>query len=177
MPLFVIFVVIPLLEIAVFIQVGSAIGVGTTLFLTFLTAVIGASLLRWQGLETWKKANDSLGRNELPLQEVFDGVCLLIAGATLLTPGFVTDTIGFLLFIPPLRMALFSWIRKMHEDGRFKMNVHYSSYDMNRNPRGPNVIDAEYTTIEEEDITAGDTPDKGRDKGDDKGGDTSDNKR
>lgn len=151
MPLFVIFVVIPLLEIAVFIQVGQAIGLGTTLFLTFLTAVIGASLLRWQGLETWARVNESLRRNELPLQEVFDGVCLLIAGATLLTPGFVTDTIGFLLFVPMVRKTLFAQLKRMHQQGRFRMNMHYSHYETNggAQQQGPTVIDAEYTTVEE----------------------------
>lgn len=170
MPLFIIFVVIPLLEIAVFIQVGQAIGVGTTLLLTFLTAVIGATLLRWQGLETWARVNESLGRNELPLQEVFDGVCLLIAGATLLTPGFVTDTVGFLLFIPPLRVALFAQLKRMHKQGKFRANMHYARYDMHRpghpgqdTDHGPTVIDAEYTTIEE--VDAETTTDKDGDTG------------
>lgn len=161
MPLFVIFVVIPLLEIAVFIEVGEAIGLGATLLLTFLTAVIGATLLRWQGLETWARVNESLRRNELPLQEVFDGVCLLIAGATLLTPGFVTDTVGFLLFVPQIRKALFGQIKRMHEHGRFRMHMQYGAYDVHQQrdrPGGPTVIDAEYTTIEED--SAGSDSDK-----------------
>ena len=100
------FIAMPLVEIAVFIEVGGWIGLWSTLAVVVLTAVIGTWLLRLQGLSTLRRAQAAIERNELPLAEVFDGACLLFAGALLLTPGFVTDGIGFLLFLPPVRAGL-----------------------------------------------------------------------
>jgi len=101
------FILIPLLEIAVFIQIGGVIGLGWTLGLILLTAVLGSLALRLQGLATLSRARLLLDRGELPAKELFDGFCLVIAGVLLLTPGFVTDTLGALLFLPPLR----DWLR------------------------------------------------------------------
>ncbi len=98
---------VPLLEIAVFIEIGARIGLGATLVVVVLTAIAGTALLRQQGLQTLRKARQSLARNEAPVAEIFDGLCLLVAGALLLTPGFVTDAAGGLLFIPALR----AWLR------------------------------------------------------------------
>lgn len=97
------FIGVPILEIAVFIQVGDIIGLGATLVLVVLTAIAGTLLLRAQGLSTLGRARASLDRGEVPVREVFDGACLLVGGALLLTPGFVTDTLGFLLLLPPFR--------------------------------------------------------------------------
>lgn len=99
-------IVVPLVEIAVFIKVGGIIGLGPTLVVVIATAILGTALLRHQGLSTLARARESLARNEMPVAEVFDGVCLLAAGLVLLTPGFVTDAIGGLLFIPPIRRWL-----------------------------------------------------------------------
>jgi UPF0716 protein FxsA len=100
------FIGVPLVEIAVFIQVGGWIGLGWTLALVVLTAVLGAWQLRAQGLATLLRARDQVDRGALPARELFDGACLLVAGALLLTPGFVTDAAGFLLFLPPVRDIL-----------------------------------------------------------------------
>ena len=100
------FICIPLLEIGVFIKVGGAIGLWPTLTLIVLTAVLGTWQLQAQGLATLARARTLLERGEMPARELFDGLCLLIAGALLLTPGFVTDSIGALLFVPALRRAL-----------------------------------------------------------------------
>jgi UPF0716 protein FxsA len=86
------FIAVPIAEIAVFIEVGGRIGGLNTIILVVVTALVGTWLLRSQ--------------NIFPVDEVFDGLCLLAAGAFLLTPGFVTDTVGFLLFVPPLRRLL-----------------------------------------------------------------------
>jgi UPF0716 protein FxsA len=104
------FLAVPLVEIALLIQVGGMIGVWNTVALVVLTAVIGAALLRAQGTKTLIAAQESLRRNVMPVAELFDGACLLVAGVLLLTPGFFTDTIGFLLFVPPLRRALRGWL-------------------------------------------------------------------
>ncbi len=108
MPLLIIvlFLLFPVLEIAVFIEVGSKFGTWPTVGAIFLTAVVGVSLVRTQGLATLSRARISLQRNEFPLAEAFDGHCLALAGVLLLTPGFVTDSMGGLLLVPPLRAAL-----------------------------------------------------------------------
>ncbi len=100
------FIGVPLVEIAVFVQVGGWIGLGWTLALVVLTAVLGTWQLRAQGLATLLRARDQVDRGALPARELFDGACLLVAGALLLTPGFVTDAVGFLLFLPPVRDIL-----------------------------------------------------------------------
>lgn len=104
------FIAVPLVEIAVFIEVGGRIGVWNTVLTVILTAVVGTWLLRRQGLRTLQRAQESFSRNVLPVSELFDGLCLLAAGVLLLTPGFVTDAAGLLLFVPPLRRLLRNWI-------------------------------------------------------------------
>ncbi len=106
MPFFIIFLVIPFVEISVFIAVGEKIGLFTTLGLAFLTAIIGGAIIRHQGLHILSTARAQLGDNMLPVQEIFDGFCLVAAGALLITPGFVTDFIGFTLLVPQARIAL-----------------------------------------------------------------------
>jgi UPF0716 protein FxsA len=104
--LFAVFIVVPLLEIFAFIEVGSVIGALPTLALIVLTAVVGALLVRWQGLKVAMEARQSMARDEVPVAAVVHGVLLLFAGLLLVTPGFVTDTAGFLLLVPGLRSLL-----------------------------------------------------------------------
>ncbi|MEC8523524.1 MAG: FxsA family protein, partial [Pseudomonadota bacterium] len=100
MPLLIIFILVPMAELAVLIKVGSAIGVLWTLALIFLTAIIGVHLLRQQGLATLMKANERMQQGALPAQELAEGFLLALAGALLLTPGFLTDAFGFSLLMP-----------------------------------------------------------------------------
>ena len=102
------FIAIPILEIYLLIQVGQVIGAGWTILLVVLTAVIGVWLLRIQGLSTLTRAQQRLQDNQLPAREILEGMALVLAGAFLLTPGFFTDTFGFLLLFPPTRIALAS---------------------------------------------------------------------
>ena len=111
----IIFIAVPIVEIGVFIELGGRIGLWNTITLIVLMAMLGAWLLRRQGLRTLQRAQECFARNEFPMDELFDGVCLLVAGALLLTPGFVTDLMGFLLFIPFVRGHLRLWA------GRFLM--------------------------------------------------------
>ena len=97
---------VPIVEIAVFIEVGGRLGLWPTLAMIILTAMAGTALLRQQGLATLQRVRESLEANRFPMAEVFDGLCLLVAGALLLTPGFVTDAAGLLLFVPAVRVAL-----------------------------------------------------------------------
>ena len=108
--LFILFLTVPLIEIYLLIKVGSIIGALPTVVLVVLTAVIGAALLRMQGFMTMQRVRQSMARGEIPALEMLEGVVLLISGALLLTPGFFTDTIGFLGLIPPLRRGLILWL-------------------------------------------------------------------
>jgi len=101
--LLLLFVLVPLVEIAILIQAGGVIGVGWTVFCVVLTAAVGALLVRAQGLSTLLRANRSMRSGVVPAVEMLEGACLLVAGALLLTPGFVTDAAGFLLLTPALR--------------------------------------------------------------------------
>lgn len=139
------FLGIPVIEITVFIKVGGLIGVWPTVAIVILTAVAGTTLLRRQGLSTLFRLRQKLEEDRLPVQEVFDGLCLLIAGALLLTPGFVTDAIGLLLFIPPLRAwlgrRLAKWII-----ARGEFHVYTGGPGSWSSDDGP-VIDGEYDDI------------------------------
>jgi len=97
---------LPLIEIYLFIEVGEQIGALSTVGLTVLTAVLGMSLVRSQGLGVARRAEASMQRGEAPLKEALDGMALLVAGFFLLIPGFFTDSIGTLLLIPLVREAI-----------------------------------------------------------------------
>jgi len=97
---------VPLIEIGLFIQIGGLIGLWPTLALVLLTAALGSWQLRAQGLATLARARQQLDQGELPTRELFNGFCLVIAGALLLTPGFMTDVVGLALFVPRVRDAL-----------------------------------------------------------------------
>ncbi len=103
------FLLFPLAEIYVLIRVGSLIGAIPTISLCVFTAVLGAMLMRSQGLSTMRRLQASLARGEMPAEELLEGAVVLVGGALLLTPGFITDTIGFLALIPPVRRAAVRW--------------------------------------------------------------------
>jgi len=101
--LFGVFLVIPLIEIYFLIKVGEIIGAAPTVFFVVFTAFVGAWLLRLQGFSTLQKVRRTFNKGGIPALEMMEGIVLLIAGALLLTPGFFTDTLGFLCLIPILR--------------------------------------------------------------------------
>ncbi|WP_020590441.1 FxsA family protein [Kiloniella laminariae] len=148
------FIGIPLLEIAVLIQVGDQIGLWSTIGLIILTAVIGTWMLKRQGLATLARAQTQLNQGAIPAQELFDGLCLLAAGALLLTPGFVTDSIGFSLLLPPVRELL----RNTLGQKIFAGIQQQSFYRQGSGPQGPTqagswnkgddtVIDGDYQDV------------------------------
>ena len=104
--LFALFLIVPLVEIAILIQIGKVIGAGYTILLVIVTAAIGAALLRQQGISTLTRVQRQLDEGRLPAMELLEGIMLLIAGAMLLTPGFFTDVFGFLVLIPDIRSVL-----------------------------------------------------------------------
>jgi UPF0716 protein FxsA len=114
--LFLAFLLVPVIEIYFLIEVGSEIGAAWTVFAVIATAVLGTVLIRQQGFATLQRAQSHINQGQLPAVEMLEGVLLLISGAFLLVPGFVTDAIGFLLLIPPLRQTM---IKKMLANGQF----------------------------------------------------------
>lgn len=103
-----IFLLVPVIEIYILIQVGQVIGALWTIFFVVFTAVIGVQLLRSQGLSTLSRAQHKMNQGELPAHEMMEGLGLVVAGAFLLTPGFFTDAVGFLLLFPPTRALIVS---------------------------------------------------------------------
>lgn len=98
-----IFIVVPIVEIYVIIQIGSLIGVWPTVALLIADAVLGSMLLRHQGRGAWRRFNEALAERRFPGREVADGLLIAIGGTLLLTPGFVTDIFGLILLVPPTR--------------------------------------------------------------------------
>ena len=101
--LLLLFIVMPVVEMWLLITVGGQIGAMATIGLVLLTAVVGAKLLREQGFETLWRGQSKLAEGQLPAQEIVEGIILAVSGALLLTPGFLTDAIGFAGLIPPIR--------------------------------------------------------------------------
>lgn len=108
----VLFLIIPIVEIFILIKSGEIIGIFPTIILVVLTAVIGAALLRQQGLSTLARFQKNMSQGKLPAQELVEGILLAVGGALLMTPGFVTDTIGFLCLLPFSRKLMATTIIK-----------------------------------------------------------------
>jgi UPF0716 protein FxsA len=104
--LLVLFIVVPIAELAILIQVGQAIGIWWTIALLIADSVIGSLLMRSQGRAAWRRFNDALNSGRVPAKEVLDGGLVIFGGACLLTPGFMTDIFGVLLLLPPTRAVL-----------------------------------------------------------------------
>lgn len=107
--LFIIFIVVPIIEMAILIKVGGAIGALPTIAMVFLTAMIGMALLKQQGPSTLRRAQEKMQHGGIPAKEMVEGIFLAVGGALLLTPGFVTDGIGFCCLIPGLRQWIILW--------------------------------------------------------------------
>lgn len=107
--LFLIFVGVPILEIALFIQVGDVIGLIPTLLIVVLTALVGTSLMRYQGLQALDRLRRSLDEGGDPVGPIAHGALILVAGILLLTPGFFTDSVGLALLVPAVRRRVIRW--------------------------------------------------------------------
>jgi UPF0716 protein FxsA len=104
------FIVLPLAELYVILKVGDAIGAVPTILLLAADSVLGAVLLRTQGRSVWLRFNNALAEGKMPHREVIDGVLVIFGGAFLITPGFITDIVGFLLLLPPTRALIRSQV-------------------------------------------------------------------
>jgi UPF0716 protein FxsA len=101
--LIVLFIVVPIAELYVILQVGDAIGAVWTILLLAADSVLGSVLMKSQGRSVWRRFNAALAESRAPTREVFDGVLVIFGGAFLITPGFITDVIGVFLLVPPTR--------------------------------------------------------------------------
>jgi UPF0716 protein FxsA len=154
--LFLAFLMVPLIEIGLFIQVGGLIGLWPTLLIVVLTAIAGTFLVRTQGVQAIQSLRRSLSELDDPTVHLAHGAMILVSGALLLTPGFFTDAVGFLLLVPGVRL----WVMKQ---ARKRMNVQTftvgpdgpvppgSTHGTRGRPRGDRVVEGEYTDV---------TPDK-----------------
>lgn len=115
--LFLLFVVTPLAEIGLFIIVGNRIGIAATLVVVFVTAILGAGLVSRQGRGELTRARDTILSGSFPGRELAHGAMILVSGALLLTPGFLTDAVGFSLLVPQVREAVRKYLARRFGDG------------------------------------------------------------
>lgn len=144
------FVALPIIEIALFIQIGGAIGVWATLAWVILAAVLGVAVIRAQGAHAWSEAQRSLADLRDPTRPLAHGMMLMVAGLLLIVPGFFTDAVGLLLLIPPVRNLLMSWASRRVRVTQVRMQRR----ETYRPPYADGVIDADYV-IEDEPAARG----------------------
>ena len=113
--IFLAFTIIPIIEIYLLIEIGSIFGALTAVILVILTGFLGAFLARMQGLQTFFRIQESLREGRMPSGDLLDALLIVIAGLVLLTPGFLTDSVGFLLLIPTTRNSIKYWLRRQIE--------------------------------------------------------------
>lgn len=154
MPLLLLLLILaPIAEIVVFIEVGRWIGAGWTIIGILATAVIGAVLLRRQGMQTMREAVETMRRDEVPVKQLFDGMCIFMGGLLLLMPGFITDLLGALLLVPPLRAVIGRrlWDTLQRNGSIVVRGGPRPGAPGRRGPgteaHGPVVIDAEYREV------------------------------
>ena len=135
-PIFLLIILIPIIEIYLFIKIGSQIGAFHTIFLILATAILGVYYAKYEGLNTLRSGFAQISKNETPAYEVLSGAAIAFAAILLIIPGFLTDIFGFLLILPLSRKFIFSKLRK-----KFK------TQDTQKN----NYIDGEYQDIEDDD--------------------------
>lgn len=146
MRLLLLFIAIPLIEIALFIQLGSFLGLWPTLLIVVLTAILGTYLVRQQGLQVLAQVQRSFNEMRDPTEPLAHGAMILFSGALLLTPGFFTDTVGFLLLVPAVRIAAFGFLRR-----RIKVTGFTATRQEARSPQpSRTVIDGDYVDLDQQ---------------------------
>ncbi len=125
--------------------VSDKIGLGTALFFALFTAILGGFIVKYQGIQTMITAQKSMQHGQIPSKELFDGLCIVAAGATLITPGFITDIIGFSLLVPAIRNFL---REKLASSSKFQSSSFSAQYT--QSTQDSDIIDVEYETIIEE---------------------------
>ncbi|TDL89304.1 FxsA family protein [Meridianimarinicoccus aquatilis] len=144
------FIGIPLIEIGLFIQVGGLLGLWPTLLIVVLTAILGTSMVRTQGLAALANIQTSINRLDNPAEPLAHGAMILVSGVLLLTPGFFTDALGFALLVPGIRVRVFAFLRSRVNIQHATMNT--AGQAAQRNPSGPDVIDGEFREVDPDSI-------------------------
>lgn len=147
--LLLIFVLVPIIEIALFIQVGGFLGLWPTLLIVIATAFAGTILLRSQGFATMARLQENLKTGQNPVDPIAHGALILVAGVVLLTPGFFTDAVGLLLLFPPVRAFLIAWGADRFKNANFVVHTSHPETQQ-RHPTDPDVFDADYTVVEDD---------------------------
>lgn len=142
--------VIPLAEIAAFVVIGGQIGVAATLAMIVVTAVIGSILLRVQGFGVLNRIQTEMGQNRVPARDLVHGLMIMIAGVLLLTPGFITDSLGFLLFVPPVRDAAWAFLKSRIKVVPFGAGQGQGDGFEPRRPHDPTIIDLDAEEFQRE---------------------------
>jgi len=140
------FIAVPMIEIALFIQVGGVIGIWWTLLIVLLTAITGSYLVRNQGLRELANLQRSFSELDDPTEPLANGAMILFAGALLLTPGFFTDIVGLSLLVPGVRRAAFVWAKSRIKVKKFTMGEQNTA--QRRSPPGDRVIDGEFEEVD-----------------------------
>jgi len=139
------FIGVPLIEIALFIKVGGAIGLGYTLLIVVLTAILGTWLVRSQGIAAMTDLQNSFSELRDPTEPLAHGAMILFSGALLLTPGFFTDALGFALLVPGIRRAVYKWLRARVTVAQFQMGP---DPHQPRDQAPDDVVDGEFTEVD-----------------------------
>ncbi|WP_170606503.1 FxsA family protein [Ruegeria arenilitoris] len=147
MYLFLAFLLVPIIEIALFIQVGGLIGLWPTLAIVVSTAVLGAVLVRTQGRMALGELQRSFSQMDDPTEPLAHGAMILLSGALLVTPGFFTDIIGFALLIPAIRLALFHYLKSKISVTQFQMGAGAQFHSRPEPFENADVIDGEYSEV------------------------------
>jgi len=130
--LLLLFIVVPAVELVLLIKLGGMIGILPTVAVIVITGALGATLARWQGLGVLRNVQVELARGDLPAGSLVDGLIILIAAALLMTPGFLTDTVGFLCLVPGfrtiLKTALWKRLERAVKDGRTGVFVQFGGH-------------------------------------------------
>ena len=134
-PILLLIILVPVIEIYLLIKIGSQIGAITTIFMIFMTAIIGVYYAKYEGLNTLKSGFTQISKNETPAYEVISGAAIAFAALLLIIPGFLTDTLGFLLIFPISRRFIFNRLAKKFKSKETKKN---------------NFIEGEFEDIEDE---------------------------
>ncbi len=147
MYLFLAFLLVPIIEIALFIQIGGLIGLWPTLAIVVLTAFLGTVLVRTQGRIALGQLQRSFAELDDPTEPLAHGAMILVSGVLLLTPGFFTDAVGFALLVPGIRVAVFRYLKSRVTVAHFQMGTS-SSYGAGPDPFGQDdIIDGEFTEV------------------------------
>ncbi len=160
--LFLIFVVTPIVEIALFIKAGGILGLWPTLAIVVLTAFVGTTLLRRQGLATLSRLQGSLNEGQNPMDPIAHGALIIVSGVLLLTPGFFTDTIGLALLLPPIRAGLIKWGAARLISSSSVVFTSASTTRHSTQTDRTNAVDGEFVILDDDDTEAKETDSSGR---------------